>query len=177
MKRKIIYGSIIVCILSVIAGQIYAQDQLPGGSGKIGDTIVKSQEKGQVKVNKEESLSVETYKIQKLSDKTSIGKQNDVVITIIGKGFVMTEHNPVLVIGKMHLTEVYNNEENTQLYFVLSGIEYKKLVAQGGFEEAYLLNADGKKAKVKISKPTKSNSSDLENATSLSYTKYGVTSK
>lgn len=149
----------------------------PSGTGVYNNREVKIKPVKDTLPIKKAELAIRNMEVQQLSEATKIGQPGSWLITFTGEGFILTNQEPKLVMGKEETGTSYINEQGTEIYFIVPEKNRNILLKELQAGTLKLVNPDKKEARVP-NKPEEimARMKDMEKVT-LEYTRFGVTRK
>ncbi len=118
-------------------------------------------------------MMIREMQAQVLGEGTQIGKPGDMLLTFIGRGFLFTESNPVLMVGGLKFENTYSNEDATEFYVVIPAESKERLtaVAARGLQ---IINPDDESITFKAEGAAIMKRADASKKIILVYTKFAV---
>lgn len=149
----------------------------PSGTGTYDGKEMRIKKSADTLPRKQADLQITGMEAQTLGDSTKIGQPGDVLLTFTGQGFLFTERNPRLQMGREVITETYSNETATELYVVIPAKSMNNLMASLRSGAISIINPDNKQARVTQNPDEMMNKMKSAERTTLQFTQYGVTRK
>lgn len=149
----------------------------PAGTGTYNGKEMRIKKSADTLPRKQVDLQVRGMEAQTLGDSTKIGRPGDMLLTFTGEGFLFTERNPVLRMGKEEISDTYSNETATELYVVVPAKSMNTLMGALRSGAISIVNPDKKEVRVAQNPEEMMNKMKTAERTTLQYTQYGVTRK
>lgn len=149
----------------------------PSGTGTYNGKEMRVKKSADTMPRKQVELQVTGMEAQTLGDSTKIGRPGDILLTFTGQGFLFTERNPILRMGKEEISDTYSNETATELYVVVPAKNMNALMAGLRSGAISIVNPDRKEVRVTQNPEEMTSKMKSAERTTLQYTQYGVTRK
>ena len=101
----------------------------------------------EVEIPKQElaSLQVDSLEVRLVGNNSDWGEENDFLIIMVGKGFVVTAKSPMVMFdNQLMFSSVETNGEGTELYTLLDQDRFEKQIKAGGFERIRIMGSSEK---------------------------------